>query len=397
MSRSAVSDTPAAGTAFQSPGVIVTGAGASQSVGEHVARLGGAHALIVTDPFMVQNGTAERVQARIAEAGVRSTVFDGVTPDPTDGDVASGLRALTECGADVVVGLGGGSSLDAAKMIAVCRSNPEPIREFMGYHRIPAAGLPLIAIPTTAGTGSEATRVTVITETATHTKMMILDGKLLPSVALVDFELTMTMPRGLTCHVGIDTLTHGIEAYVSTLAGKMTDPYALSCISLVGRFLERAWRNGEDREAREAMSIAACHGGLAFSNSSVCLVHGMSRPLGAVFGIPHGLSNAVLLPAVVRYSVAGAVGRYATVARTLGFAAVWDDDELASHKLVDGIDALNARLEVPRLRDLRGVTREALEASVEKMAEDALASGSPARNPVVPSVGEIEHLYRSAW
>lgn len=383
--------------AFEAPPVIVTGSGASQAVGEHAARLGASRALIVTDPFMVHNGTAEVVQSRLTEAGVPSTVFDRVTPDPTDTVVADGLQVLAADDADLVIGLGGGSPLDAAKMIAIGANNPSPLREFMGYHRIPAAGLPLIAIPTTAGTGSEATRVTVITETATHTKMMILDGKLLPSVALVDFELTMTMPAALTCHVGVDTLTHGIEAYVSERASRMTDPYALSCISLVGRFLERAWRDGEDREAREAMSIAACHGGLAFSNSSVCLVHGMSRPLGAVFGVAHGLSNAVLLPTVVRYSVSGALPRYATVARTLGLAAPDDSDEVAGDRLVEGIEVLNATLGVPRLRELPGVDRDALEAAVEKMADDALASGSPARNPIVPTAQDVQELYRSAW
>lgn len=387
---------PSTAVVFEAPATIVTGAGASREVGAHAARLG-RRALLVCDPFMVQAGTAQLVTDRLAAAGVETDLFDGVTPDPTDEDVAAGLRALDGSGADVIVALGGGSALDAAKMIAVCKVNDGPIRQFMGYHKIPQPGLPLVAIPTTAGTGSEATRVTVITETATHTKMMILDGKLLPAVALVDFELTVTMPKPLTCHVGVDTLTHGIEAFVSTKATRMTDPHALSCIELVGEFLERAWQDGEDREAREAMAIAACHGGLAFSNSSVCLVHGMSRPLGATFGVPHGLSNAVLLPTVVQYSVEGAPGRYATVARTLGMASADDANDVAGQRLVQGIQALNERLEVPRLRDLRGVTLEALEAAVAKMADDALASGSPSRNPVVPAAADVQDLYRAAF
>jgi alcohol dehydrogenase class IV len=282
-------------------------------------------------------------------------------------------------------------------MIAVGKTNPGPIRDFMGYHRIPKPGLPLIAIPTTAGTGSEATRVTVITESDTHTKMMILDGKLVPSVALVDYELTLSMPPALTAHVGVDTLTHGIEAYVSTLAGPMTDPYALSCVALVGANLERAWNDPDDRPARAAMALAACHGGMAFANSSVCLVHGMSRPLGATFGIPHGLSNAVLLPTVTRYSLAGAPDRYATVARRLGLATADDADARAGDELLEGLQQLNDRLEVPRLRDLPGVDQETFEASLSKMADDAVASGSPSRNPIVPTAADIVDLYRRAW
>jgi alcohol dehydrogenase class IV len=387
----------ATATAFQVPPTIVTGAGASRSVGEHARRLGAARALLVTDPYMVGSGVAATVAERLDEAGVATTVFDGVQPDPTEGNVEHGLDVMRECGAEVVVAVGGGSALDAAKMIAVRKTNAGPISELMGYHRIARPGVPLIAIPTTAGTGSEVTRVTVITDSRTHTKMMILDGKLVPTVALVDFELTMTMPRALTAHVGVDTLTHGIEAYVSALAGPMTDPYALSCVRLVGQSLRQAWQEPEDREARAAMAIAACHGGMAFANSSVCLVHGMSRPLGAVFGIPHGLSNAVLLPAVTAYSLPGARGRYATVARAFGAATLDDPDEAAGEKLLAALQQLNHDLEVPRLRDLRGVDRDRFEASLAKMADDALASGSPSRNPVVPTAEEIADLYRRAW
>jgi alcohol dehydrogenase class IV len=382
---------------FQIPATIVTGAGASRTVGEHARRLGADRALLVTDPYMSQTGVAGAIQERLEEAGVATTVFDAVQPDPTDHNVEEGLSALRSSDAQVVVAVGGGSALDAAKMISVGDANPGPIREYMGYHRIPNPGLPLIAIPTTAGTGSEATRVTVITESETHTKMMILDGKLVPQVALVDYELTLTMPPALTAHVGVDTLTHGIEAYVSKLAGPMTDPYALSCIRLVGATLRRAWSDPDDREAREAMALAACHGGIAFANSSVCLVHGMSRPLGATFGIAHGLSNAVLLPAVTAYSIGQATERYATVARALGVADLDDRDTTACDKLLAGLQQLNADIQVPPLRDLPGVTEDAFEAALAKMADDALASGSPARNPRVPETAEVVELYRRAW
>jgi alcohol dehydrogenase class IV len=381
----------------QLPGTIVVGAGASGAVAEHARRLGARHVLLVTDEFIAGQGLADAVAAQLSAAAVAVTIFSDVQPDPTDTNVLAGLDALRASGADAVVALGGGSVLDTAKMIAVLDRNELPISQYMGYHKLAAGGVPLIAVPTTAGTGSEATRVAVITDSAQDTKMMILDNHLLPAVALVDYELSMSMPKGLTAHVGVDTLTHGIEAYVSALANPMSDPYALSTIRLVAEHLETAWGSPTDSEARAAMAVAACQGGVAFSNSSVALVHGMSRPLGAIFHIAHGLSNSVLLPAVTRYSLAAATHRYATIARTMGFASVADSDAASAQALADGLEELNQRLEVPRLRELPGVSEERFEASLEKMAADALASGSPARNPRVPSAEEIVALYREAF
>jgi alcohol dehydrogenase class IV len=380
---------------FQAPATIAIGSGASELVADHAVRLGTKRALLVTDPFINQSGIAEAVSERLRGAGIETTVFADVQPDPTDSNVEAGVEKLREVAAEVVVAVGGGSALDAAKMVAVRHSNEGPISNFMGYHKIPNPGLPLIAIPTTAGTGSEATRVAVITDAEHHTKMMVLDGTLVPDVALVDFELTLTMPPALTAHVGVDTLTHGIEAYVSVLANPLTDPYALSCVRLVGENLVNAWTEPEHRAARAGMSVAACQGGIAFANASVCLVHGMSRPLGAVFGIPHGLSNAVLLPTITAYSVGGAPDRYAAVARTLGAASNDDGSEDACQKLIEFLERLNQDLKVPRLREL--ADREKFDANLEKMAADALASGSPDRNPVVPTTDEIVELYRRAW
>lgn len=382
---------------FQSPPLLVFGAGARTQVGHRLRWLGIDRALLVTDPWMVQRGTAAAVADEIAQSGVEVFTFDGVRPDPTDANVTSGLDGLAECEAGGVVALGGGSVIDAAKMIAVMRNNPGSIDRYEGYHQIPSAGLPLLAVPTTAGTGSETTRVSVITDSRRQTKMMILDEHLVPAAAFVDSDLSATMPAGLTAHVGVDTLTHGIEAYVSRLANPLTDLYALSCIDLVGRYLERAFQNPADLEAREGMALAASQGGLAFSNSSVCLVHAMSRPIGAVFHVPHGLSNAMLLPAVTRFSLGGAPARYATVARALNLAGAADCDESACELLVAGLEALNNRLSVPRLRAVDWIDRDAFSGALGKMAADAIASGSADRNPIVPSAEEIIALYREAW
>jgi alcohol dehydrogenase class IV len=332
-----------------------------------------------------------------AEAGIAVSIFDGVQPDPTDRNVAAGLAQFREHDCQAVIAVGGGSPIDAGKAISVLTSNAAPLSQYAGYHKIPNAGAPLVAVPTTAGTGSEVSKAAVITDTERDVKMMMLSVNLLPAVALVDYELTITMPAALTAAVGVDTLTHGIEAFVSRKANGMTDPLALSCIQLVARHLRTAYREPSNQEARAGMMLAACQGGMAFSNGSVALVHGMSRPIGALFHVPHGLSNAVLLPAVTCYSIPATIGRYATISRLLGASSLKDTDEAAANALITELEQLNRDLGVPRLRDCKGVDEARFRASLGKMAEDALASGSPQNNPRVPTAEEIVALYQKAW
>ncbi len=382
---------------FNVPATLLIGAGASRELAPQLKRLGLGRVLLVTDGFMASCGVAAGLVRELERSGFAVELFAGVQPDPTDENVRQGLQAYRRAGCEAVVALGGGSPIDAAKAVAIMTANAEPLAQYQGYHKVPRAGAPLLVIPTTAGTGSEVTKVAVITDTARDVKMMMLDRHLLPTVALVDYELTLTMPPALTAHVGVDTLTHGLEAYVSGRATALTDPIALTCIRLVAENLERAWREPGNSAAREGMMLAATLGGMAFSNSSVALVHGMSRPIGAIFHVPHGLSNAVLLPAVTRFSVAGAPERYAAAARTMGLCPPDAPAALACAALVRGLEELNARLAVPRLRGCRGVERAKFEASLGKMAADALASGSPQNNPVVPSAEEIIRLYEEAW
>ncbi len=378
------------------PSIIINGAGASDEAAPQAVRAGLKRVLVVSDPFLVEQGLPARIADQCRQAGIESHVYGGVTPEPTDVNVEEGLDILGKTGCDGVIAVGGGSSIDVGKGIAVMAANDGPLSEYAGYHRIPRPGLPLFAIPTTAGTGSEMTRVTVITDTRRNVKMMMLDAHLLPTAAFVDYTLTLSMPRPLTANVGVDTLTHGIEAYVSRKAGTMTDALALSCVGLVGRHLVQAWKHPGDHEARKGMMEAASLGGMAFANSSVCLVHGMSRPLGAVFHLPHGLSNSVLLPAVTRFSVPAAPDRYAALARKLGWAGEGDDSQTACERLVDGLQKLNDTVQIPGLRDC-GITQEALTAALDKMADDALASGSPQNNPRVPTADEIKSLYLEAY
>lgn len=382
---------------FDSPGVVLTGGGSRTETGELMAGLGAGRTFVVADPFFASGLFMKELAASLTGAGLAHEVYSDFQPDPTDGNVASGVERFRAFGGDSILAFGGGSAIDVAKMIGASSINPGPLSAFQGYQRIPKPGPPLAVIPTTAGTGSEATKVAVITDTVRNVKMMILDSKLMPAAAIVDYELTLSMPRPLTAHVGVDTLTHGIEAFVSKKANRLTDPIALASIDKVQRYLRRAWEDPDDLEAREGMAVAALQGGLAFTNSSVCLVHGMSRPLGVVFHLPHGLSNAVLLPTVTRFSWKGTPRRYGDVSRTMRLASPKKSDEYACAALMDCLDELNRELEVPRLRDCCGGDVETFRGSLRKMASDALESGSPGNNPTVPATEEIMELYDSAW
>ena len=382
---------------FNAPGTVIVGGGASSKITQQVRRLGGYKVIIVTDSYFVTSGLIEKLVNQLKAEKIETVIFSEVQPDPTVHNVEVGLELLRSSNANIIIAIGGGSPIDAAKAIAVMATNEAPLSKYMGYNKIPRAGFPLIVIPTTAGTGSESTKVAVITDTEKNVKMMILDKYLMPTVALVDYRLTVSMNRSLTAHVGVDTLTHGIEAYVSQKANAMTDPLALSCIELASRNLIMAWKDPKNEIAREAMALAACQGGMAFSNSSVCLVHGMSRPLGALFHLAHGLSNAVLLPVITRFSVKGAWQRYATIARIMKLAKATESDEDAAMKLVAGLEELNKKLEIPALRFCEGIDYHKFEESLEKMAQDALSSGSPQNNPIIPTVTEIISLYREAW
>ena len=384
-------------TQFNIPSTIITGAAASSELTPQLKRRGITRVLLVTDAFMVSSGLVPRVVADLMAAEINVEVFAEVQPDPSEENVLAGFARLQACAAQAVVAIGGGSPMDCAKVIAVLPNNPPPIARFMGRHNVPHAGLPLFAIPTTAGTGSEVTKVAVITDTKRDVKMMMLDQHLMPTVALVDFELSLSMPPELTAAVGVDTLTHAMEAYVSSMASALTDPLALSCIKLCGEHLETAWNEPDNHVAREGMMLAATQGGMAFANSSVALVHGMSRPIGALFHVPHGISNAMILPTVTRFSVGGAVARYATIARTLGWVGGEESDESAAERLVVGLEELNRRLKIPALRDYPKMEEERFHSSLEKMAADALASGSPQNNPVVPTLEQTVELYRQAW
>ena len=378
------------------PQDLLIGGGTSDELPDHVARVGITRPLVVSDRFLLEQGPAGPLVERLGGAGLAVEVFGDVQPDPTLANVEGALQALRAHEADGVVAIGGGSPMDTAKAASVAHANDGDVRDYAGYHKVPGPGLPLIAVPTTAGTGSEVTRVAVITDTERDVKMMMLDGNLMARVAISDYKLTISTPPALTSWVGVDSLTHAIEAYVSTKATVLTDMLALRAARLIGANLRRAVSTPDDEQAREAMMLGATLAGAAFSNASVALVHGMSRPIGAHFHLAHGLSNALLLPTVTRFSVGGAPDRYATIAREMSLASDEDSDETACAHLVEELEALNRDLEIPSL-SAAGAERDHFERVVEDMAQAALDSGSPGFNPQPATKEEIVALYRQAY
>jgi alcohol dehydrogenase class IV len=363
---------------------------------EALGQLGLSKPLIVTDSWIAGSGLLERVEQLLHAAGLAPRSFAGAVPDPTVDSVEAACAFLNEGVHDCVIGLGGGSSIDTAKVVAVKAVHDLPIQALKVPHVQDAPGLPIIAIPTTAGTGSEATRVTVITDAATDEKMLCMGLAYLPSLAVCDYELTLTKPARLTADTGIDSLVHAIEAYVSKRANPYADAAAISAMRLIWPNLPIACADPGNRPAREALMLGALQGGIAFSNSSVALVHGMSRPIGAHFHVAHGLSNAMLMPVVTQWSAPSALGRYAECGRAMGVASEEESEQSAVGRLVEALHAINAELKVPSPRDY-GIDKPRWEELLPLMAEQALASGSPGNNPRVPEAEEIVGLYRQAW
>jgi alcohol dehydrogenase len=378
------------------PREIRIGAGAIDQLPDVVIGLGSARPLLITDGFLASGGAPERLVQSLAAAGLDADYFDGTVPDPTTASLESGLRAVRDHGADLLIGFGGGSPMDTAKALALLAVRGGTMRDYKAPLRNDGPGLPVVAVPTTAGSGSEATQFTIITDSESDEKMLCIGRAFLPVAAIVDYELTLSMPARLTADTGIDALTHAVEAYVSRKNNPFSDDFCLRAISAIGGHLRRVYADGTDRDARSAMMQAALHAGIAFSNSSVALVHGMSRPIGAHFHLAHGLSNAMLFPAVTRFSLDSATQRYADCARALGCAAATDSDQRAAGLLVDELTRLSVELAVPT-PELSGIAPQRWDELIPLMARQAIESGSPANNPRVPSAGEIEKLYSEIY
>jgi alcohol dehydrogenase class IV len=382
--------------AFTIPPVLITGSGSLKNAGDEIKKLGVKKGLLVTDKVINEMGLLEGVKKALTDSSIEFVIYAGITTEPTVDFVNDGLQAFKENGCEFVLAFGGGSAIDTAKAVAVMVTNEGSIENYMGLNRIPKKGVPLIAIPTTAGTGSEVTIYTIIKDTKTDVKMLLGSPFLLPRISIVDPLLTLSCPRDLTAAVGIDALTHAVEAYVSLKAQAMSDIFCLSAIELISGNLRQAFSNGNNLEAREKVMIGALQAGIAFSNSSVALVHGMSRPIGAYFHVPHGVSNAALLGVVTGFSLIGNPARYAHIAKAMG-ENVTELADLEAAELADkAIKRLIGDVKIPTLKKL-GVHEKDLYTLAPAMADAAIASGSPGNNPRQVTKEEIIELYKIAY
>lgn len=381
---------------FQSPRRIYYGSGALEKVGGSAIKLG-KKALIVTDEMMDRLGYVAQCKDYLRAHQVEFSTYMGIRSEPTDKYVEEALAQRKEEQCDVIVSLGGGSCIDTAKAVAVLAANPGDIGEFMGERRIAEQKpVPHIAIPTTAGTGSEVTDVTVITATKTDVKMMIKQPAFMPEIAIIDPLLTMSSPKGVTAATGVDALSHAIEAFISRKSHPMADMFALSAMRNIIPNIKPSYDDGNNVGARELMSLGSMQAGFAFSNASVCLVHGMSRPIGALFHIPHGISNAMLLPAVLEFSKEHCIDKLAMIGKMFAPEAQNLAEREYAELAVRHVKALAASLNIPNLRTW-GVEEKKFQQYLSKMARDALDSGSPGNNPRVPTAEEIVALYNVCY
>ena len=381
---------------FRMPKSVLYGRNSLEKLGEQSKKLG-KRAFIVTDTIMEKLGYVEKCMQQLNKKGITVSTYNKVDAEPTNIHVLEALSLCKEEKCDFIIGIGGGSCIDAAKAVAVLYTNGGEVEDYVQKDiEIENNPLPLIAIPTTSGTGSEVTSVAVITNKKTDVKMMMKHPSFIPKVAIIDPVLTSSLPPQITAATGIDALCHAIEAYISKFSQPLTDVLALSAIESIMKYLRIAYEDGRNMEAREAMMIASLQAGIAFSNASVTLVHGMSRPVGALFHVPHGISNAILLPTVLEFTKTSAMKRLAKIGRSLNKDLYSNSDEEVADYTIGEIKKLCYDLRIPNLKEY-GIDEIEFENAISKMASDAIESGSPANNPRVPSYDEIKELYRECF
>lgn len=355
----------------------------------------GNKAFIVTGRHVAVSDMMKQLTALLDENGIDCVIFDGITGEPTDTMIENGVEMLKSSGCDFIIGIGGGSPLDSAKAIAAMAVNEGSIADYNGKE-ITGEILPLAAIPTTAGTGSEATKFTVITDSEKGIKMLLKGDVLVPKLAIVDSSFTVGAPKSVTSATGLDALTHAVEAYTSRKAFSMTDTLAVSAVKRIMKYLPIAYKEPDNSLAREQMSIAALEAGICINNSSVTIVHGMSRPIGALFHVPHGMSNAMLLKECLSFAVSGAYEKFANLGRETGVASDSDSDKTAAEKFIDSLQNICDVCEIPTLEQY-GIDRDEYYSKISKMATDAVASGSPANTVKEVTVDDCIEIYKKLY
>ncbi|WP_303204515.1 lactaldehyde reductase [Alistipes finegoldii] len=371
------------------------GAGARRMLADEFRGRGYVRAFVVTDKDLIRFGVAGKVTGVLDEAGIAYEIFSDLKPNPTVKNVQAGVEAFCRSGADAIVAIGGGSAMDTAKAVGIIAANPAfgDVVSLEGMAPTANRSVPVFALPTTAGTAAEVTINYVITDEANTKKMVCVDPKDIPAVAIIDAELMAAMPRGLTAATGMDALTHAIEGYITKGAWTLTDMFELKAVELIARWLPAAVENGADTEAREGMAVAQYIAGMGFSNVGLGLVHGMAHPLGAFYDIPHGVANALLLPYVMQYNMESSLVKFGDVARAMGVDTAGMDTRQAAQAAVDAVRALAVRVGIPQRLSSLGVREEEL----PRLAASALADVCTPGNPRDTSAEEILALYREAF
>lgn len=379
---------------FIMPGRIISGTGAL-NLAEASFKTMGRKALIVTDQVMIQLGNLKKVEDALKNQEVSYAVYSAITGEPTDTMIENGLKLYKQEGCDFLMALGGGSPIDSMKAIGALVTEGGSISDYMGKI-IDTPMPPMAAIPTTAGTGSEATQFTIITDTEKNIKMLLKGAVLMPDLAVIDPQFTMTAPKKITAATGLDALCHAVESYTSKKAQAMSDTFALSAVKRIFKYLPAAFHDGSNVEAREEMSVAALEAGIAFNNASVTIIHGMSRPIGALFHVAHGLSNAMLLRACLSFALEGAYSRFGELGRAVGAASLTDSDKEAAEKFLEAVAALTEELKTPTLEEF-GISRDEFFQAIDKMAFDAMDSGSPQNTMREVTQEDVKQIYRNLW
>lgn len=376
-------------------GRISFGPGVSSQIGLQARKLGASRAVLVTDKTMEDLGLAEKIADHLTDAGVETCLFTGVEAEPSveTTDAVAQLARQQDC--QLVVGLGGGSSMDVAKAVSVLITNEGSAANYQGLGLVKNPGVPKIMIPTTAGTGSEVTFTAVLIRRSDGVKGGINDDKLFPDYSLLDPELTLSMPPHVTAATGMDALCHALEAYTSRQASPFSDLFAEEALMRIGSWLRVATLNGKDLEARSEMMLAALYGGIALANAGVTACHSLSYPLGGMFGVSHGQANALLIPYVARFNALARPDKFASAAALLGYIEEELPQRDAALLCADALDELSDDLGLPRtLKQLKvGIT----EAHFDEMADKALAVARPMENnPRVMTKEDCITLYREA-
>lgn len=371
------------------------GAGSRSVLSDEFRARGFAKAFVVTDKDLIRFGVAGKVTGVLDAAGIPYETFSDLKQNPTVANVKAGVEAFRNSGADAIVAIGGGSAMDTAKAVGIIAANPAfgDVVSLEGVAPTTNRSIPVFALPTTAGTAAEVTINYVVTDEVNTKKMVCVDPKDIPAVAIVDAELMVAMPKGLTAATGMDALTHAIEGYITKGAWTLTDMFELKAVELIARWLPAAVENGADTAAREGMAVAQYIAGMGFSNVGLGLVHGMAHPLGAYFDIPHGVANALLLPYVMQYNMESSLGKFGDVARAMGVDTTGMDARQAAQAAVDAVRALALRVGIPQRLSALGVREEQL----PELAASALADVCTPGNPRATNVAEILALYKAAF